>query len=228
MRRGFPLVAPTIRRRWSPRRRLVLTSAAIHVAGVAFALWFFVLRNDDGLLERAGRGLEIVGAYATVFGIVSALGILEDLKDLERDMTSGNYLSFVSGNLVAIGIILQVFGSAMDSRMSRGRHILEGLFLLLLIPVVFVVLAFHVFVVLPMAYVGYFLADILVSRVIETNQDVVLAEVVEKDEEGRLRLAQRKASEFFLKNHVPLRSALVALPAALVPLLVRVQQSLGG
>ena len=152
-----------------------------------FALAALVLAGDVWLLRRTGGSsldqiafaLRILGLYTIVLGFLKTSRALAGFGGVLDEMTSPNLISFAAGNFLALGILFEGIGIGLKGTRAPGPAArLAALGRLLLVPAALLLLAFtafHLLVIMPLAYVGYLLAGAIVQAIASAPTDARLS-----------------------------------------------------
>jgi hypothetical protein len=183
-----------------------LAIAIAYLALLAFDVWLFFFLPSGDVDARIVFCLQVLGLYAIGTGLLEQAGILDALKRSADDLTSQNLRTFLAANLAFAGTLMLVASLAV-----RGVLYARQWYALLIAPVLIVatplilVLVFAYFVaVVPIAYVAYAIASVLLIGLSASNPEQI---TVSQGEE-RLELGET------ITNNLPkLRSFLVGVPA---------------
>lgn len=192
----------------------------------AFDAWLLLIRPDAGWDAKIAFVLGIIGVYTFAFGVLSASGVLDQMPDLGRDLTSPNPTIFLAGNLTALALLQAAF--AVGARSARTRESLErrgGTILYLLeTPIIivgfFIIAAFvivYLVVIAPLAWIAYVVASAPLDSILGSASDMVLSTTYPDSGEEVTITVKTLVSEHL----VTFRNLLVAIPSLVTSLILR-------
>jgi hypothetical protein len=189
-------------------------TVAVYVALAGVNLWLIANRLSGRLTDKVAGLLLLIGAYALVLGLLSALGIFKEFAWLQADLTSPDPGRFLMGNLLAVAIMFKAMFIALDpATASSGLVFLLRIPLLLALALVLFAYALvHLLVVVPVTYFAY----LVTSQPI----DAVLAAPSEVEFRAGRRAIRIKA--LVEENAPALRNFAVALPAFALSVILKI------
>ncbi|MEA1985279.1 MAG: hypothetical protein U9N13_06465 [Euryarchaeota archaeon] len=182
-------------------------------------IWIFLIRGHGSLQAKLELLLEILALYTFMFGFLAQTGILDHFEDLIRDMTSPNLYEFLRANLVFLTILFSTLAVALDPKKARygPSYPLELLLLLVVGSLVFVYAVFHILVIVPIVYLPYVMVSIPLRNIQASEGDIVI-----QYGKGTVNIKDVVSS-----NEVSVRNLLIAVPAMVLALVVRVGFAVG-
>ena len=137
---------------------------------------YFLIRPTSHWSEKLKALLGVLALYTFGFGVVSSTGMLP--QDLVDRLTSPDLFSFLSGNFGALAGVSLMLSVAFEH--TQGFSGFPQLVLLLMLAAVLipVLLAFwlvYLAVIMPLSYVAYVIASILLSGITQSTSNMALA-----------------------------------------------------
>jgi len=196
----------------------------VYLLVLAFNIWIFFIAPKRALSERLATVLQFVAVYTFCFGVVAKVGVLPALGGIDLDLTSPNVFSFVSANLQLAAIAAGGLGIAMDPAKTglTASLMVQGVFLLLLAPVVLAGLLAYVVFVLPWAYLAYVFVSIPVDAILTAGRDICITTTVPGHSESSYCVKQAMEA-----NTVAFKNFLVAVPAVALAFGLKVLREAG-
>jgi hypothetical protein len=195
-------------RTW-PIRWIVL----VYVLLLALNVWLLWFLPDAPASEKASFVLTLVGFYSLALNFSKGSGLVQSFPSWLEDMTSPSLRDFAAGSFRVLSVVF-----AMASLFVRGfpPPILSPLGILgalAALPLAFVVVAVtfvtgfaYLIVIVPLAYVAYLLASLVVDAVESAPGEVSL-----DSDEGHL------AVKGAVRNHkAELKTLVVGVPATVL------------
>jgi len=201
------------------QRALIVAVAALVLAGDVWLL----RRTGGSALDQVSFALRILGLYAIVLGLLKTSSALAAFGGVLDEMTSPRLFSFVAGNFLALGILFEGISIGLRGPRAPGpgaRLAAFGTFLL--VPAALLLLAFtafHLLVIMPLAYVGFLLAGSIVQAIASAPGDVRLSVEGPSPQTISLRAA-------LTQDPVAARSYLVGIPSLVLSFAVELVKRL--
>jgi hypothetical protein len=171
----------------------------VFIGLLALNAWLFLIRPKKPWTERVSFVLQLVGIYTLGLGILAQTDLFRDVGGLGEEMTSPNLFEFAAGNLRFLGIIFVISSMAFTTSASGPGFLV----LVVYAPALFAYAAFHLLIVMPLAYIPYVIASVPIDAVLHSTTDFTLSR-----DGSALHM-----KAFVAENAVSLKSFLVALPA---------------
>jgi hypothetical protein len=127
-------------------------------------IWYFLIRPTGQWSEKVKALLGLLALYTFGFGVVSSTGMLP--QDLVDRLTSPDLFSFLSGNFAALGGVSLMLSLAFEHTQGFSgfpQLVLLVMLAAVLIPVLLAFWLVYVTVIMPVSYVAYVIASILLS-----------------------------------------------------------------
>jgi hypothetical protein len=170
--------------------------------------------------ERLSAALALVGYYGIGLGLISKSAVLRDHAKVVEEMTSPNPVMFLAGNftllffpfgIASLGLNPRRSGDASPALGCLGQLIIG----LMVIPLLFYAL-FHIFVIVPLAYMAYLLASALISAISDASGDTVLT--ISSTRETEVEPKSISLKELVTADPPSAKNFLVGVPAAALSL----------
>ncbi len=191
------------------RRAAILVIAAVVLAG---DVWLVRWRGGRAL-DQIAFALRILGLYGIVVGFLKSSSALARFGEVLEEMTSPNFFEFAAGNGRALAMLFGGVSIGFGRPMTPGpRARLAVLGQVLLVPAsLFLVAysAFHLLVIMPLAYVGYLAAGAIVQAIASSSTDIGLSTSGPPPQTVSLR-------KVVAEDAVAFRSYMVGVPSLLV------------
>lgn len=172
------------------------------------------------LLTRLKIALQIIGFYNIGLGFVSGSTVLHGFAEIDTRMTSPNLLEYLVGNFLFLSILFSIWAVGLKPEQSREASItrgcIGGIVMLIGVPLLLVYALFHVFVIMPMAYVGFVLSSSVVENIIYSGTDFEMKFTTPDGENTR------NIKDIANTDPVKAKSFLVGVPALAFSLVVSV------
>jgi hypothetical protein len=183
------------------------------IVSIDLAIVFKVMQGD--LLGKVGFILQLIGIYGIALGFISGTK-LAALARFEY-MTSGNLFEFMAESFGLLSFITGAVSSVRRAPVNYESPLASSIGLVVTwacLPLFWGIIALYVFAVMPLAYVGFAIANALVQRMSDAN-DVVSRRMSERTGEVLAEVSIRVLLE---ENRVAIKSFLVGMPAILLGL----------
>ncbi len=187
-------------------RAVVLASAAVVLAA---DVWL-IRRTGGRVLDQVAFALRILGLYTIILGFLKSSSALARFGDVLEEMTSPNFFDFAAGNSRALAILFGGVSIGFGGPITPGpRARLAAFGQVLLVPASLLLVAFtafHLLVIMPLAYVGYLAAGAIVQAIASSPTDIRLSTSGPPPQAVSLRAAMTE-------DPVAARSYLVGVPS---------------
>jgi hypothetical protein len=189
-----------------------LAVAIVYVALLAFDVWLFFFLPSGELDARFAFCLQVLGLYAIFTGLLDQAGILAALSRSAEDLTSQNLRTFLAANLTFAGSLLLLASLAVRGLLYARQWyaLLVAPVLILATPLLFVFVIAYFIAVVPIAYLAYLMASMLLVGLSAANPEQI---TITQGEQGL------ELGETITKNLSKLRSFLVGVPAIVLSVL---------
>jgi hypothetical protein len=189
-----------------------LAVAIVYVALLAVDVWLFFFLPSGELDARFAFCLQVLGLYALFTGLLDQAGILAALSRSAEDLTSQNLRTFLAANLTFAGSLLLLASLAVRGLLYARQWyaLLVAPILILATPLLFVFVIAYFIAVVPIAYLAYLMASMLLVGLSAANPEQI---TITQGEQGL------ELGETITKNLSKLRSFLVGVPAIVLSVL---------
>src|SRR5262245_63785236 len=181
---GTPEEPPKVATRWIVLVFLVLLALNV------WLLWFL---PDEPALKKAAFVLTLVGFYSLALNFSNNSGLAETFPDWLPDLTSPILRDFVAASFRVLGVAFlmgSLFVRGFPPPLVARGGVLGVLGVLLALPLAFAVVvaifvagAAYLVVIVPLAYLAYLLASVVLDSIEHSPQDMALS-----SEEGSLTM----------------------------------------
>lgn len=185
-----------------------------YLAAIAYVVWLLRIRLRHQVKDLLSGALQLVALYTLILGFLSTAGVFGPFDWLQRGLTSQDPLRFLAANFHAFALLFGGLGVALNPHTASSPAVfLLGLPVLLAgALLLFAYAIIHFLVVVPIAYFGYLLTSVPVDAILNSAGDVQFA--------AGGRAIQIK--ELVRQNEVAIRNFMVALPAFMTSLILKV------
>ncbi len=153
--------------------------ATLMFALIAVELWVIIFRVPGAWNQRLNAVLTIVGAYGLAIGFFSKSEALAEFRDTLKDLTSPNVLEYLMGNFRFLTYPPLFAAVAFSKHKTEGCPIMLSLlgtvFCLVLSPLLFVYVFFHLLVIMPLAYIPTVISSSIVTVIVYSADDVIVS-----------------------------------------------------
>ena len=199
-----PGEAPTVATRWVVLAFLVLLALNV------WLLWFV---PDAPATEKASFALTLVGFYSLALNFSTDSGLAKAFPGWLSELTSPNLREFVAASFRVMAVVffmaslfVRGFPPPMLSRLGLLGAFLALPLALAVVVAIFAAGAAYLVVIVPLAYLAYLLASILLDSIENAPEDVALS-----SEEGSVTMRGAVS-----QHRVQLRTLVVGVPATVL------------
>jgi hypothetical protein len=194
---------------------------------LVLSLLLLLLAGDISVLVYFGRGswdsrvslvLQIIGLYGIVIGFIQRSDSLKNIINFD-ELTSPEPATYVASNFYIFTFYFSLMSVSMGDRSGKGNSALGclgQLIVLCLFPLLFLYWLFHMVVIAPLAYIGYFFTSALVESITGSVTDIELSVT----EPGKAR-KKMSIKESIAANPVAAKGFLIGIPAIAISLILR-------
>ena len=190
--------------------RWVVLAFLVLLALNVWLLWFV---PDAPATEKASFALTLVGFYSLALNFSNNSGLAEAFPGWLSELTSPNLREFVAASFRVMSVVFLMaslfvrgFPPPMLSRLGLLGALLALPFALAVVVAIFVAGAAYLVVIVPLAYLAYLLASILLDSIENAPEDVALS-----SEEGSVTMREAVS-----QHRVQLRTLVVGVPSTVL------------
>ena len=190
--------------------RWVVLAFLVLLALNVWLLWFV---PDATATEKASFALTLVGFYSLALNFSNNSGLAEAFPGWLSELTSPNLREFVAASFRVMSVVFLMaslfvrgFPPPMLSRLGLLGALLALPLALAVVVAIFVAGAAYLVVIVPLAYLAYLLASILLDSIENAPEDVALS-----SEEGSVTMREAVS-----QHRVQLRTLVVGVPSTVL------------